>query len=132
MADPAVHVEGLKEFRRDLKRLEPEVAKELGKDLKTIAGKVAAGASAAAQSFAVTGEYARSIRPYVTGTKATVGSRLPQAGVLHFGGTIQPRGVPIVIKPRPVISIVLDRSTDRIVEEFGDAVEAAARLAGWH
>jgi hypothetical protein len=40
VADP-VRVEGLREFRRDLKRLEPEVAKELRKDIKAAAEKVA-------------------------------------------------------------------------------------------
>lgn len=131
MADHVV-VEGLKEFRRDLKRLEPEADKELRKDIKKVAAGVAVAASAGAQSFAKTGAFARSIRPYVSGTKAQIGSRLPQAGVVHFGGTIRPRGVPIVFKPRPVISIVVDRETDRIVDGMGDAIEQAARRVGWH
>ena len=129
MADP-VRVEGLREFRRDLKKLEPEVAKELRKDIKAAAGKVAAVASAAAPRR--TGAYARSIKPYVTARGASVGSRLPQAGVLHWGGTIRPRGVDITFPARPVVSEALDRQTDRIVDELGDAVEAAAKKAGWH
>jgi hypothetical protein len=132
MADNAVRLEGFREFQRDLKKLEPAVAKELRQDIKAAAGKVAVAASASAGSFSRTGEYAKSIRPYVTARGASVGSRLPQAGVLHFGGTIRPRGVPIVFKPRPVISDALDRRTDQIVQDFGDAVDRAARAAGWH
>jgi phage gpG-like protein len=127
-----VRVEGLRDFRRDLKRLEPEVEKLLRADIRLIAAGVATEAQVAARSFARSGAYARSIRPYASGMKAQVGSKLPQAAVLHWGGTIRPRGVPITFKPRPVISEALDRNTDRIVNRFGDAVELAARRVGWH
>lgn len=124
-----VHVEGLREFRRDLKRLQPEVAKELRKDIKTAAQKVAADAASHAPRR--TGAYARSIKPYVTAKGASVGSRLPYAGVVHWGGTIRPRGVPIKFEPHPVISDALDRRTNEIVDDLGDAVDRAARKAGW-
>jgi phage gpG-like protein len=127
---PAVHVEGLRELQRDLKRLEPEVAKLLRSDIKAVAGRVALEARATAVKR--TGRYAGSIRPYVTLRGASVGSRLPQAGVLHFGGTIRPRGIPIVFPARPVISQAVDRNTDRLVHEMGDAVEQAALRVGWH
>jgi phage gpG-like protein len=95
-----------------------------------IAGRIAIEARVAAVKR--TGRYAASIRPYVTARGASVGSRLPQAGVVHFGGTIRPRGVPITFPARPVISELVDRNTDRIVNELGDAVETAARRTGWH
>jgi hypothetical protein len=131
VAGPPVQLDGFREFRRDLKKLEPAVEKELRQDLKAAAGRVAAAGQAGARSFSRTGAYARSIRPYVTAKGVSVGSRLPQAGVLHFGGTIRPRGVPITFKPRPVVSEALDRQTNEIVDAFGDAVERAARKAGW-
>lgn len=127
--DNAVRLEGFKEFRRDLKRLQPMVEKELRKDIRAAAARVAA--EAAANAPRVTGEYARSIRPYVTARGVSIGSRLPQAGVLHWGGTIQPRGTPFAITGRPVVSDALDRRTDDIVDALGDAVEIAARRAGW-
>jgi phage gpG-like protein len=125
-----VHVEGFREFHRDLKRLEPETAKLFRVDLRGIGVRVAA--EARSQAVRQTGRYAGSIRPYVTVRGVSVGSRLPQAGVLHFGGTIRPRGVPILFPARPVISEAVDRNTDRIVNELGDAVELAARRTGWH
>jgi hypothetical protein len=124
-----VRVDGLREFQRDLKRLEPEVAKLLRGDLKSIAQHIATEASA--KAVRRTGAYAASIRPYVTAKGVSIGSRLPQAGVLHFGGTISPRGVPITFPARPVISEAVDRSTDRIVNEVADAIEQAAHRAGW-
>lgn len=129
MAD-LVRVEGLREFQRDLKRLEPETAKLLRADIRAVGGRVAAEAQAAAPRRS--GAYARSIRPYVTVRGVSVGSRLPYAGVVHWGGTISPRGVPIVFPARPVISEAVDRNTDRLVNELGDAVEQAARRTGWH
>lgn len=129
MADPPVRIEGLRELQRSFKRLQPEVEKELRKDIKAAAGKVAVAAQAGAVRR--TGAYARSIRPYVTARGVSVGSRLPQAGVLHWGGTIRPRGVPITFRARPVVSEALDRQTDRLVEDLGDAVEKAARATGW-
>lgn len=129
MAGDAVRLEGFKEFKRDLKKLEPEAAKELQKDIKAAAGKVAAAAASTAPR--VSGKYARSIRPYVTAKGASVGSRLPQAGVLHFGGTIEPRGVPIKFPARPVVSDALDRQTNQIINDMGDAVDRAAKRAGW-
>lgn len=125
-----VRLEGFREFRRDLRKLQPEVDKQLRKDLRVAAKKVAN--EAGAHEHRGTGRYARSIRPYITARGVSIGSNLPQAGVLHFGGTIRPKGVPIVFQPRPVVSEALDRNTDRIVDSVGDAVEAAARKAGWH
>jgi phage gpG-like protein len=125
-----VPVEGLREFHRDLKRLEPEAAKLFRADLRAIGVRVAG--EARSQAVQRTGAYARSIRPRVTVRGVSVGSRLPQAGVLHFGGTIRPRGVPILFPARPVISEAVDRNTDRLVNDLGDAVEQAALRTGWH
>jgi hypothetical protein len=125
-----VRVEGLREFRRDLRKLSPEVNRELTRELKTVAEPIAAEARALAPKR--TGRYAASIRVYAAGAKVSIGSRLPQAGVLHWGGTIRPRGVPITFKRRPVIMEAADQQSERIVDGVGDAVERAARKAGWH
>jgi hypothetical protein len=130
MPDPVVRIEGAREFRRDLKRLQPEAEKLLRADIREIAARIATEAQA--HAVRRTGTYAASIRPYVSGLRAQIGSRLPQAGVLHWGGTIRPRGAPITFSARPVISEALDRNTDRLVDDMGDAVEQAARRAGWH
>lgn len=128
MAGP-VEIQGLRQLRRDLKRLEPEVDRELRKDLKAAGEKVARDARSRAPK--VTGEYARSIRVYVTAKGVAIGSNLPQSKVLHWGGTIRPRGVPITFRPRPVVQDAVDRRENEIVEDLGDAVDRAARKVGW-
>lgn len=127
--DNAVRIDGLRDLDRSLKRLQPEVQREFRKEERAIGKRLAVEAQARAVKG--TGAYARSLRPFVTAKGVSVGSTLPQAGVLHFGGTIRPRGVPITFKPRPVVSDALDRRTNEIVDALGDAVDTAARKVGW-
>lgn len=129
MAAPAIRVEGLREFRRDLRRLHPEVDRELRAELRQVGENVAREASA--HAVRRTGRYAASMRAYATGATVSVGSRLPQAGVLHWGGTIRPRGVPIEFPRRPIIEDAAQRQMDMIAEELGHAVEKAAFRVGW-
>jgi hypothetical protein len=124
-----VRVDGLREFRRDLKRVSPEVNAGLRDELKRIGETVAAEARGAAVKR--TGQYAASIRPYAAGAGVAVGSRLPQANVLHWGGTIRPRGALITFRSRPVISEAVEHQAGRIVDRMGDVIEQAARSAGW-
>jgi hypothetical protein len=127
--DAGVRVEGLREFRRDLKRVSPAVNREFGRDLKRAGESVAV--EARAHAVKRTGEYAGSIKVVAARGGVAVGSRLPQANVLHWGGTIRPRGAPITFRARPVISEAADHQANRLLEAGGDAVERAARLAGW-
>lgn len=127
--DVGVRVEGLREFRRDLKRVSPAVDKGLGVEIKKAAENVAREARANAPRR--TGAYADSIRVYATRGGASVGSRLPQAGLLHWGGTIRPRGVPITFARRAVVYEAAERQANRIAERVGDAVDVAARRNGW-
>lgn len=130
MARPPVQVNGLREFRRDLRRMRPQVDKELLAAIKAGSEKVAitAGAMAPRRS----GALAHSIRAYVSGPVASVGSPLPYAGVVHFGGVIRPRGTPILFRRNEFITQAIRDHADEIVEDIGDAVEDAARRAGWH
>lgn len=128
--DVQVRVDGLREFRRDLKRVDNEADKELRKSIRTAALKVAAEAAASAPRRS--GALAKSIRPYVSGARASIGSTLPYAGVVHWGGTIQPRGVDIRFPRTEFITKAVERHTDQIVDDIGDGIERAALRAGWH
>jgi phage gpG-like protein len=126
---PAVRVEGLRELRRDLRRIDPQIAKELQRELKDAAGKVAAEAALLAPRR--TGALAESYRPFTSGNIAGVRSRLPYAAVHEYGGTISPRGTDILIKRSEPVTRAVERQTESIVEHVGDAIETAARNAGW-
>src|SRR5688572_25988668 len=91
-----VNTKGLREFRRDLKRLDPQVDRELRVELREAVGKVIVQAATTAPRLS--GRLARSYRPFVTQRTAGVRSQLPYAGVHEFGGTISPRGTPITIR----------------------------------
>jgi hypothetical protein len=126
---PEIRTEGLAELRRDLKRLDPLIDRELRDAIRDAADKVAVTAGALAPRRS--GELAHSIRPFVSGAKASVGSSLPQAGWLEFGGTIRPRGVPITIKGSGFVGRAVEDHADQIVEDIGDGIDRAARRAGW-
>ena len=129
MADPVVRTRGLAELRRDLRRLEPAVDKELRDSIREAADKVAVTAGALAPRRS--GALAHSIRPYVSGARASIGSTLPYAGLVHWGGVIRPRGVPIRFPRTEFISRAVDDHTEQIVEDIADGVDRAARRAGW-
>lgn len=125
----AVGTDGLREFRRDLRRMEPDIDRELRKKLRVEVGIVAAAAAATAPKRS--GRLARSYRPFVTQRSAGVRSALPYAGVIEYGGTISPRGTAIKITRREPVTRAVEAQTNRIIDAFGDAVESAADQAGW-
>lgn len=129
MADKAgpVRVVGLDDLRRDLRRVSHELEERLDGDaFEEVEKKVAAEAQANAVKR--TGGYARSIVPL---PGRGVGSLLPQAGVLHFGGVIRPRGVDITFDRRPVISEAMEKLAPEALDRVGELVDEAARDAGW-
>ena len=130
MADVRVQTQGLAELRRDLKKLDPLIDRELRDAIREAADKVAVTAGALAPRDS--GALAHSIRPYVAGAKASVGSTLPYAGWIEFGGTIRPRGVPITREGTGMVGRAVEDHADQIVEDIGDGIDQAARRAGWH
>jgi phage gpG-like protein len=128
--DPgAVRVEGLRELRRDARRMEPAVGKELRAVIKSAAHFVAEEARILAPRK--TGKLAASIRATTSGDRGVVRSPLPYAGVQEYGGTIRPSGVPIHIKRHEFVARALDRQRDKVVDALGDGIERAARHNGW-
>lgn len=85
MAGPAaVEIEGLKEFRKELKALGPEWPKALRKQYKAISDKVAQSAQAKASSLGgVHAKAAPGIKGYATADSGAVG--VPSGGVAAVG-----------------------------------------------
>lgn len=131
MADrPAIKIEGLAEFRRDLRKLDREADKELRGNIRAGAEKVLREAQADAPRRS--GALARSLKISVTAKRASIYSNLPYAPVVHWGGTIKPRGVEIRFKRTEFISGAAERGADRLAEDIAQGVERAALRAGWH
>src|SRR5437868_4119131 len=125
-----VSAKGLAELRRDLRATDRDALKEIQKTLKEAAGIAAAAASGLAPIR--TGALSRSYRPFTRGNVAGVGSTLPYAPVIEFGGTIRPKGSPITIRPYEPVQRAVERQRDAIVDHLADGIEAAARRHGWH
>ena len=127
--DAGIHTEGLREFRRDLRKFAPEVDRVLRADINIAAGRVLIEARGDAPMR--TGALARSLKKSVTVRGASIYSTLPYAGVVHWGGTITPRGVPIVFERTEYITKAVERHADTIEEDIANGVQRAALRAGW-
>ncbi len=122
-----VHVQGLQQFRRDVRRMDKEVGKELQRDLRQIAQKVAQEASGNAQRR--TGTLAGSYRGTARGTAGIVRSPLVYARFIEFG--FHPRGGETFVEGRNPIGAAIESQENQIVDELGDAIERAAGRLGW-
>ena len=129
MADPAIEVKGLREFRRDLKRLDSDVDRSLRGEIKDAAGEVLVDARSMAPIR--TGALAKSLKVSVTTRGASIYSGLPYAPVVHWGGRIMPRGVAINFPRTQFISKAAERHADQLATDISDSVERAAKRAGW-
>ena len=115
MADP-VHVEGLREFRRDLKRLQPEAAKELRADIKVAAARVAAAVA----------------RPGLRSPLARRAAFVPLAADRPSGdpASAEPDAGPIA-PPHPVAPATMLGDAERAKRPpRGEAGQGRARLGG--
>lgn len=133
-----VRVEGLLELRRGLKAAKPELVAELRKAEADAALIIAADAAERAPRGTrplPTNRRRRlheAIRSLVRGTKTYVGATAaaaPHGNVNHWGGTIKPRGVTIVFKPRRFLLqafaakradfiVLLDEGIDRVLRRL--------------
>lgn len=128
MANVAVQADGLKDFRRDLRKFDKEIGKEFQRDLRAISQRVAREAAMLAPRGA-TGALQAGYRGSAVGTKGVVRNRVFYSRFIEFG--FHPRGGETFVEGRNIIGRAVERNEDRIVDELGDAVEKAATNAGW-
>lgn len=139
MADPSVRIEGFKEFRRDLRKIAPEVSRELTRDIRRSVAPVLATARQLApkgtrpipSSRRPQVRLANSLRVSVTNRGVLIRSPLPQAGVLHWGGSIAPKGVTIRFPRTEFLTLALQRNANLIEKAAGDTIDRAIIRAGW-
>lgn len=132
MAGDAIHVRtiGLGQLLRAFRSLGPAASRDIRSELRQAADPIRAGAAARAPHR--TGDLAASLRIGVTARGISIYSRDPGAGVVYYGGTISPRGVPIHFRRTEFIAREVDEHSDELVDNLGDAVVRAARSVGWH
>jgi len=138
-AGTVVRVEGLADLRKGLRKFAPDVNKQLRRDMKAVAGIVAA--SARSQMPTRTGTARKSVKASTSGNYAQVragGVRAPYYGWLDFGGTLGPAGGRRNTQHRPkfkegrYIYPAIARNRPRIIAASKHAIGKAITEAGMH
>jgi hypothetical protein len=52
--------------------------------------------------------------------------------VVHWGGTIKPRGVPIKFEASEFITRAMDTEADNVARALAAGLDDSIRAAGWH
>ncbi|MGI8593938.1 MAG: hypothetical protein ACR2ML_06155 [Solirubrobacteraceae bacterium] len=124
MAEPLVTVEGLRDLRRDLKRIGTDANRDARDALRRAGQKVLDKAAGDAPRGTRPLPPGRRKRLYQTGrvavTQRAVDIRFtaPYAKVVHWGGTIRPRGAPITFRRRPFLADAAEAQMDEFVDEL--------------
>lgn len=120
---PPITIDGLKEARRDLGRIDKSLRREADRGLKAAASRTVLP-EAREQAPVLTGRLRRSLRVSVSGRGVSIRSRLPYAAAVHWG---RQRGPDVAANP--FIARAADREADRLIEEVGDELD---RFFGRH
>ena len=132
MAQQRVVVHGVRELRRDLKRVDKTLPRELNKRIKVALKPVLVDAKQ--HATVRRGRIARTLRLGTRGSAVFIGSSHPAANIVHWGGrhpVFGNREVWAVQKPRPFIKWALEGRGDDIERKVGDVVEDLMRDAGF-
>lgn len=118
--DATVNTQGLRDLQRDLKKVSPELAKQLRVDLKDVASEVARGVNSRLN--------ASSFR-YI-GTSTTRGAAIRSTGAKpHVARFIDvgfhPRGGATFVPGRETVNAVIESQQDQIIEGIGQSIDRA-------
>jgi HK97 gp10 family phage protein len=127
-----VRIEGLRELRRDLKVIDRRLPAELNRRLKVAAEPVRAEAARRAPKRS--GALAGSLKVRTAGSRLFIGSRLPYARVVHWGGRhpiFGNRQRWVAVPPRPFIDQAARANERKIENDVFDAIEDLMTKAGF-
>lgn len=115
--------------------MEPAVLSELRVGLKA-AGEVVA-ADARKRAPVRSGALQASVKPRTSGARVGVGSRLPYANVIHWGGNVPSKRSTSHrpkrhFRARPFISQAIEATYPEFIETMAGNIDALARRHGWH
>lgn len=135
MARAAIQVEGLRPLLRDLGRIDKDLRRAATAHLRQIAretrDEAARRAPVGKRPKPARERLRRSYRYSVTQRGASIYTISPYGAVHEFGGTIEPRGVPIRIKRSAAIYGAIGARRRAIEEDVGDLLDAIARVHGF-
>lgn len=125
-----IDTSGLRELQRDLRRVDKNLGKASDRVMREIANEIRDDIRTSTARPYRTGKLRKSVKSRVRRGGASLVSKLPQAPVFEWGGTIRPRGAPItiertefirgrVIKHREKTEKALEKALDRTFEIYG-------------
>ena len=128
----AIRIDGLREFQRQLKRLDPELHKALRRRWRGTVKIVSDTARRNAPRL--TGELARGIRPKVTQQELGVTTTAPHGAILELGGRhplFGDRSNWVFQPAQPHLFPAAEAHGDDVARDAALAVEDAARTIGF-
>lgn len=128
-----IDTRGIKDLVRDLRRLDRRLALAFTAELRDIGNEVRDKVRTSTQRPFRTGALRRSVKTSVRGAQVSLYSTLPQSGVWEWGGTIRPRGSPIVIPETEFVRREIVAGARGVEERMGEILDqAASRYAQFH
>jgi hypothetical protein len=142
VARPAVQTSGFKELRRDLRKVDKALPRELNKQLRQAVAPAAEDAARRAprsdrdrSGWAYKRHLADTIRPYATARSVGLRSPAPHARIVERGGRrpldTRHRANWTQVAGRHFMDDAIRGRVDEVVDAIGDAVENVASRAGW-
>ena len=125
-------IEGLRDLRRDLKRIDKDLPREINQSLKRTAEPIRDTAAMLAPHR--TGRLAGSIRVGTRGSRLVIYSRHPAARIIHFGGRhplFGNRDHWYEQKANPFMARALERYQFRVRRDIEATIEREMRRAGF-
>lgn len=124
-----IEVKGLKDLRRDLRKVDKEAVKEVRVVIRD-AARIVASEAAALAPRGRSGKLAASYRGTTSGTKGIVRNRQVYSRFIEFG--FHPGGGRTFVPGKEPIGRALENRRDDVIEALGDGIDKAARSSGWH
>jgi phage gpG-like protein len=133
--DVSIKIDGLKELQRDIKRVQPALKREVPKALGD-AAKTAVLPGARMMAPKRTGRLSASLRVSQRQTGALIGSRLPYANVIHWGGNVpSARSTSTRPKRRFEATLFINKAATRnqvkLVDDTWNNLRLTFRRHGW-
>jgi len=139
MPEP-VRVDGLAELRKGLRSVSHDLLPEFRKTEVAAASVIAQEAAHRAPRGKPHGPSNRkrhlfeTVRPLTSGVRVAVGStaaQAPQANVVHWGGTIAPRGKPIHFPRRPFVVEAFEARREEYVNTLAETLNGLMQRSGF-
>ncbi len=132
-SDLVVQAPGLSKLRRDLKKIDKDLARDATRHVREIAKGVRDEARSNLQerSKNPTGAMAKTVKHSVRARGASIYSDHPGSGVQEWGGTISPRGTPIEISGKAYMRGAVETKAGDVAEQLGDLLDVIANRNGF-